>query len=290
MNIILVPYDFSAQSQLALDWSVSLSLKTKSKVILLYVHESQGFIPSIIRPQDDEELLEHINDQLDTVAAKITLSTGADVEVKVLTGRVYRVIVEVAASIKATFIVMGMRSHFPDERDEKPMPGRNTSRVIRMAGCPVITLAGNALPAGFSYLLLPLDLTKITRQKTAWAIRMAGFLGTGIKAVSALWTLNDPEIMARLLLQMDTVRQTIEAAGIACRTHLIETPAGEKTAVPAILDYVEKEGDIGLIVIMTQQERALVDFFVGSHAQEFIRCSPLPVMSVVPEEQAGTIY
>lgn len=284
MNIILVPFDFSAQAQLALDWSVAFSLKTKSKVILLYVHESQGFIPSIVRAHDDEELLEHINDQLDTVAAKIVLSTGADVEVKLMTGRVYRVIVEVAASLKAAFIVMGTRDNDPGEPGEKSLPGRNTSRVIRMAGCPVITLGGNTLPAGFSYLLLPLDLTKITLQKTAWAIRMAGFLGTGIKAVSALWTTNDPEIMARLLLQMDKVRMTIEAAGIACRTHLIETPEGEKTAVPAILDYVKQEGDTGLIVIMTQQEKTLVDFFLGSHAQEFIRLSPLPVMSVVPEE------
>jgi nucleotide-binding universal stress UspA family protein len=83
---------------------------------------------------------------------------------------------------------------------------------------------------------------------------------------------------------MEQVKETIEAAGIKCSTKIIETPADEKTSVPVILDYAKQEGDIELIIIMTQQEWALVEFFVGSHAQEFIRNAEIPVMSVVPEE------
>ncbi len=284
MNNILVPYDFNPPSALALDWSIRLARQLKCAITLLYVSEIQGFMSSIFNHEQDEELIEKISDQLDTTAAHISLKSGVNIEARMQQGRVYKTIIDMAAETGAAFIVMGTRNNDPLERDEKPMVGRNTSRVIRMASCPVITIDSNLLSVGFKNLLLPLDLTKISLQKTVWAIKMAGIFGVGIKAVSALWSVNDPEIMDRLLIQMQQVKVTIEEAGIKCSTKIIENPAGEKTSVPAILDYAEKEGDIGLIVIMTQQESALVEFFVGSHAQEFIRLSQIPVMSVVPVE------
>ncbi len=284
MNNILVPYDFNPQAALALEWSVQLALHLKCPITLLYVNEVQGFMSSILNHEQDEDLLERISDLLDTTAAKISLKTGVNIEARMQHGRVYKTIVEVAEVTKATFIVIGTRGNDPSDHNEKPMVGRNTSRVIRMSKCPVITIGSNMLPIVSRNILLPLDLTKITRQKTAWAIRMAKIFGVGIKAVSAYWSVNNPEIMARLQLQIDQVKDTIEAAGVHCSVRILETPAGEKTTVPSILEYAAEEGDIGLIVIMTQQESALVEFFVGSHAQEFIRTSQIPVMSVVPEE------
>jgi len=285
MNNILVPYDFNPQSVLALDWSLQLAKMLHCNVTMLYVNELQGIISSVFSKEQDEELLEKIGDEMDTTAAKLSLGSGLDVEARIQQGRVYSVILDVAAELQSAFIVMGSRSNDPDDHDQKPMVGRNTSRVIRMAKCPVISIGGTYLPDNCNSVLLPLDLTKETLQKTTWAITMAKIFGAGIKAVSALWSVNNPEIMARLILQMDKVKETIEAAGVRCTTHIIETRSGEKTAVPSILDYAAKEGDVGLMVIMTQQESALVEFFVGSHAQEFIRLSTIPVMSVVPEEQ-----
>jgi hypothetical protein len=37
-------------------------------------------------------------------------------------------------------------------------------------------------------------------------------------------------------------------------------------------------------MIMTQQEVGWVEFFVGSHANEFIRRSEVPIMSIVPKD------
>ncbi|MFH1119375.1 MAG: universal stress protein [Bacteroidota bacterium] len=284
MNNILVPFDFNPQAGLALEWSVQLAKQLKCGITILYVNEIQGLFLSVFKHEQDEELLEKISDQLDSTAAKISLRTGVNIDARMQQGRVYAAIVDASKELQSPFIVMGTRSNDPSDRDEKPMVGRNTARVIRMSGCPVITFGGNKLPEKSKSVLLPLDLTKVTRQKTAWAISMAKIHGAGIKAVSAHWSVNNPEIMARLLLQMEQVKETIEAAGVKCSTHIIETATGEKTAVPAILDFAEKEGDVGMIVIMTQQESALVEFFVGSHAQEFIRNSGIPVMSVVPEE------
>lgn len=287
MNNILVPYDFNPQSVLALDWSLRLAEQLKCSVTMLYVNELQGILSTVFNKEKNEELLEEISDDMDTIAAKLSLRSGLEIDARMQQGRVYSVILEVASELQSSFIVMGTRSNDPDDHDQKPMVGRNTSRVIRMAKCPVISIGGTYLPDKCNSVLLPLDLTKVTLQKTNWAINMAKIFRSDIMAVSALWSVNNPEIMARLILQMDKVKETIEAAGVKCSTRIIETTSGEKTAVPVILDYAAKEGDVGMMVIMTQQESALVDFFVGSHAQEFIRLSTIPVMSVVPEDKGA---
>lgn len=282
MNNILVPYDFNPQSVLALDWAMLLAHRLKCGITILYVNEPSRLSFSMFDQEQHEEFTDRINDQLETIALKLSLKSGINIDARLLQGRVYAAILSLAEELHTEFIVMG--THSKIQPDQKPMVGRNTSRVIRMSKCPVITIGGNQLPLNGKSVLLPLDLTKITRQKISWAIKMAGIYGTGIKAVSALWSQNNPEIMARLFIQMEQVKETIEAAGIKCSTKIIETPAGEKTSVPVILDYARQEGDIELIIIMTQQESALVEFFVGSHAQEFIRNAEIPVMSVVPEE------
>lgn len=284
MNNILVPYDFQSQSVLALEWALQLARKMNCGITILYVNESARHSFLTFDKDQHEEFIEKISDQLDTIAVRASLQSGLNIDSRFQLGRVYTAILGLADELHSGFIVMGTRSTNPSDPHQKPMVGRNTSRVIRLSKCPVITIGGDRLPTGSMNLLLPLDLTKITRQKTALAIRMAEIFGEGIKAVSALWSGNDKEILARLQNQMDEVKETIVTAGIQCSTRILETPVGEQTSVPSILDYASKQGDISLIVIMTQQESALVEFFVGSHAQEFIRTSEIPVMSVVPEE------
>ncbi|HLN53820.1 MAG TPA: universal stress protein [Lentimicrobium sp.] len=283
MDNILVPYDFNRQSEYALEQALNLARQTKSKITLLYVNEYQGFLSSIFSDQQDEEMLEKINDHLDSVAARTSLRSGVDVEATMQKGRIYSVIIKTAEDIKARFIVMGSRSNEGDP-DGKSMLGANTSRVIRSAPCPVITISKGNLYDGVRSILLPMDLTKETKQKVGWAIEFAKIYGAKIRAVSALWSLNDPEIISKLNMQMNQVKKFIEDAGITCEAEIIESPKGEKTHVPAILDYAKSKGDVDLIVIMTQQEFSIVEFFVGSHAQEFLRCSEVPVVSVIPKE------
>ncbi len=284
MSNILVPYDFNRQSELALEQAVNLARITKSKIILLYVNEFPGFITSLFSDRQDDEMLEKINDHLDSIAVRYSLRTGVDIDATMQKGRIYTTINRVAEETASTFIVMGTRSSDSNDPERKRMLGANTSRVIRSATCPVITISGSTHYEGCRSILLPMDLTKETKQKVGWAIDIAKIYGAKIRAVSALWSLNDTEIITKLNIQMNQVKRFIEETGIECEAEIIESPKGEKTHVPAILEYARSKGDVDLIVIMTQQEFSIVEFFVGSHAQEFIRCSEIPVVSIVPKE------
>lgn len=285
MNNILVAYDFDRQSDAALQQAVNLARISHSKIVLLYVHDTAGLLSGIFSDINDEARLEKINDQLDAVAARVSLRDGINIEASLQKGRISATINRVAKEIKASFIIMGTRSSDNNDPIGKRMVGANTSRVVRSAPCPVISISGYDQYNGCRSILLPMDLTKVTTQKVGWAIDIAKLYGADIRAVSALWSVNDAKIIQKLSSLMDQVKADIEKAGVKCETEIIETPEGEKTHVPALLEYARSEGDIDLIVIMTQQENSIIEFFVGSNAQEFIRCSEIPVVSIVPNEK-----
>jgi len=87
-----------------------------------------------------------------------------------------------------------------------------------------------------------------------------------------------------LELQLLEAQKSSQEVGIKCKATLLETGSSTQDLVPAILNYSRDQEDIDLIMIMTQQENRLVEFFIGSAAQQIIRESTIPVMSIIPKD------
>lgn len=287
MNKILIPIDFQRQSFLAIEQSFNLARLIQAEIVLMYVFEQSGLFSGIFSNDQNDELLSKIDERMAELAGKNAVSSGIPTTYRIEKGRIYSKITTVAKEIGASYIIMGTHSSESDEIQEKRF-GANSSRVIRLAHCPVITINAKQLYDGCRNILLPLDLTKETRQKVTFGIEMAKIYGAGIKVVSALWSKDDPIIVSRLYQQGEQVTDFISDAGIPCTFEIAESQGGERTLVPSILSYASLQGDIDLIIICTQQEVGIVDFFVGSHAQEFIRLSDIPVMSVIPKDLGFT--
>jgi len=95
---------------------------------------------------------------------------------------------------------------------------------------------------------------------------------------------SDATESGRLYQQGEQVTDFISSAGIDCTFELLESKADEKTIIPSILNYAKQQGDIDLIIILNQQEVGLIEYFVGSSAQELIRLSTIPVMTIMPKD------
>ena len=283
MNRILIPVDFDQQSVIAVEQSYNLSRLLKAEITLLYVHEQSGVFSGFFSSDQNKDILSKIEEKLMQLAGKTAFNTGLTVKTRMESGRIYSKILEVAKDLKASYIIMGTHSTEVGE-EENARIGANSSRVIRSSKCPVITVNGKHHYNGCRNILLPLDFSKETRQKVTLAIELAKLFGSGIKVVSALWSKNDPSILFKLTQQLNQVIDFISEAGISNTSEIIESKDGERTLVPSILSYAHAQGDIDLVVIMTQQETGFVEYFVGSHAQEFLRLSDIPVLSVVPKE------
>jgi len=118
---------------------------------------------------------------------------------------------------------------------------------------------------------------------------MANKFDAKIKVVSAFGSSTNKEKREQLQNQIKQVETFIKKQGIECSSALAESTAEAKTMVPRILKHASDEGDIDLIIIMTQQELEFSEYFIGSHASELIRKSVVPVMSVIPKETGEII-
>ena len=283
MNKILIPVDFEKQSLLALEQSFNLAHTILAEITLLYVHEQSGIFSSIFSDDQKTEMLIMIDERLAELAGKASISSGITVNYRLEKGKIYSKIIEVAKEINAQFIVMGTYSSDQGSEQGKRV-GSNTTRVLRAAKCPVITVNGNHAYSGLRNILLPLDLTKESRQKVTMGIEIARYYSAGIKVVSAYLPKNKKAEFGRLYQQGEQVTDFIASAGIDCTFEVIELKDDEKTSVPSILKYAENQGDIDLIIILTEQEASLVNYFVGSQSQDFVRLSDIPVMSIIPKD------
>ncbi len=278
---VLVPIDFNEQSMIAMEQAYNLAKFSQYRLILLYVLEDQGMANSFFSKQSFED---KVIEKLEETAKAVVEKTGIKVIPVLKKGKVYAEIIKAAREYNSRIIVMGTNNSAETIRVDRNMLGSNTSKVIRQSSIPVITINGKKHNVLCRKILLPLDLNKSTRQKVSFAIDIAKLFGSSIEIVSGLWSANDIEIKQELLQQMEQVKDFIQAANIPVTSNLIEIEGGEKNVVPRLLEYVDEVGNIDLIIVMTQQENKLIQYFVGSMAQRLLRLSTVPVMSINPEE------
>ena len=284
MMQILVAIDFEPQSLIALEQSYNLARLVPAEIVLIYVYDPPAGIRSLFGASYDEDILKKLEDQLAALRASVQAETGLQVSTILEQGQVYSKILETADKMQAAFIIMGTHSQPELPGSAVGALGANSSRVLRSTKCPVITINARHHFDGCRNILLPLDLTTESRQKVTWGIKIAKIYGAGIKVVSGIWSKNDPDVHNKLRFLAGQVKHVIEQEGIRCTAEIVEDVENEKALIPAVLNYAEQQGDIDLIMIMTQQETSVIEFFVGSRAQEFVRLSPVPVMSIAPKE------
>lgn len=284
-NRILVPVDFSEQALIALGQTYNLARGINAILVLLYVIEDRGGgLFKFFSKKQHDDIKKKVQKELDKLAADVEKKTKLKVETMIAKGAPYEKISEIAEMLNATFVIMGKNG---TETIKKKFLGSNALKVVRESKLPVITIRGKRHRDGCANIVLPLDLTKETKEKVNKAIWLARlYQGAKIRVVSVLFT-TDEFVVNRLTRQMGQVRTFIENAGIECTAEIIKGIKGEESLAQNIIDYA-KRTEADLIMIMTQQEVDFTPYFIGSAAQEMINNSDIPIMSIIPVPRKDT--
>jgi nucleotide-binding universal stress UspA family protein len=281
-NKILVPVDYSPQSLIALEQAANLAKVFNAEITILKVAETGG-VAGFFSSKHMDEFTTALEVQLKDFVAEQVKKLGVAMNAILRRGKVYDEIVETAEEIKATFIVMGTSG---SESGMKRFIGSNALRVVRSSKIPVITIKGQHHRKGCQNIILPLDLTKETKEKVGKAIEFAKRFGSTVRVVSVLFT-SDEFIVNRLTRQLDQVKKFIEKSAVECSAEIIKSTKGSESLAEVIIDYANKaKGD--LVIIMTQQENDYTEYFIGSSAQEIINHSDIPVLSIIPSPSKDT--
>jgi nucleotide-binding universal stress UspA family protein len=280
---IIIPVDFGDQSLIAVRQSFNMAKLTSSELTLLHVidNDLKDLLQGKLFSKSDlqQQHLSDVKNRLEELAATIRQESGLKVNTRIMEGKIYDAIVEVSAEDDAGLIIMGTMGAVGLK---KRILGSNASRVVREAVCPVITIKGKEHRFGIKHILLPLDLTKETKEKVNKAINIARMFGSVVHIVTIVES-GDEFIMNKLTRQMDQVSDHIQESGISCTTEFVE--GGD--VVEGILKVAERTQS-DLIMIMTQQEVGFTDLFISSAAQEIINRSEVPVLSIRPMPRKDT--
>jgi nucleotide-binding universal stress UspA family protein len=277
-NHILVPVDFSEQSLIALGQSYNLARLTMADITLINVIEESLQLPFFSKNGNDKAVEKKIQKELDRLAAETTEKAGIRVNSMIVRGKVYEEIQKAAKKFKSSFIIMGTNGSV----GFKKFIGSNALRVVREAPCPVITIKGKKHRTGCKNIVLPLDLTKETREKINKSIEIAKLFSSTIHLVTVLNT-DDEFIVNKLKRQMNQVHDHIREHDINCTMEFLHND----NLTGAIVDY-SKKIKADLIMIMTQEENWTDLMFISSSAQQLINSSDIPVLSIRPKEKKNT--
>lgn len=252
---ILVPIDFSEQSLIALGQSYNLAKHTESTITLLHINDGS---------EKDAKA------RLDKLAQDVSSKSGLPANTMIVKGGLYQQVVKVAEQISAIAIIIGFNA------------SKDVKKLIKNSPCPVITIKGKNHRNGCENIVLPLDLTKETREKVNKAIEFAKFFKSTIRVISVR-LIKDRKHENKLIAYSHQVQKFIKNKGVPCT---IKTLEGTDIA-QLVLDYAN-EVQADLIMIMSQQEITLKALFVGTTAQKIVSLSEIPVLSIRPVKRKVT--
>lgn len=282
---ILVPVDFSDQSLVALNYAEGIANTTSSDLVLLYVHTDQSMLSSIFSDADSDDVaVEKAWEKLGQLAIEVEKRSGVKAFALVARGKVSEEVIRISELAGSTFIIMGTNG---SDSFVRRFVGSNALKVVRESRIPVFSIKGKPAHTGFKHIVLPLDLTKETREKVNMAITLSRYFNAEIKVVSILMT-EDEEVVSRLGFLLNQVETFITEAEVRCTSELVKVPENHEDLGEEVVKYAEKVGG-DLIMIMTQQESDFKELFIGSAAQTVINNSGIPVCSIIPNYNRGVV-
>ena len=262
-KIILVPIDATEQTTIALNQSYNLARLTGSKIVLLSV---------------DEDGASFNLSRFDSLSKDASEKSGQPIETIIKKGNVYAEINNVADKLKPMFVMIGLSSKISLGK----ITGQNAFKMVRESKHPVITIRGQEHRDGCKRILLPLDLTRETREKVSNAVTLAKLFNAEIQIISIL-TQNNKIDKNKLIAYSNQTLKFIKEHGVRCTAKTLKG----KDITAMILSY-GKEVEADLILIMSKAELDVKEFFIGTVAQRLINESEIPVLSYRPKKRKDT--
>ena len=294
---ILCPTDFSEASTHAVDLAVVLAGACRARIEAMHVAAPTGGpdagTPSGISPADAE-----FDALFARTAARFSTASRAGIELDVFVDRgapADRILAR-AASLPADVIVMGTHG---SRGFERLMLGSVAERVLRQAGCPVLTVpprvhATSRLP--FRRILCAIDFS----ESSVAALEYAASLTVAADAATTLlhvleWPWNEPPApkfedlpapQGAALAEYRRYRETMASAELQALVGVAPGTSAPPTTLlrhgkpyVQILDVAAEEG-ADLIIIGVHGRSSADLMLFGSTANQVVRRAACPVLTV----------
>lgn len=271
MKNIIVPIDFSKQSEIALKVAASLAKKNNAELIVMHMLELASGIMSNTEYIPQVHIV-HLIKVTEKRFAKFTSGKsyleGIKITPIIKRYKVFNEVNEVAKKHHADLIVMG--SHGTEGLEEL-FVGSNTERVVRSSEVPVLVVKGEMDDFKAERFVFACDFKKESIPAAKKAVAFSKLLGTTLKMVY----INTPA--DAFLSHNDAYKRIskfLAEAKLGQEVELYNDYAVEK----GILNYA-KDNLADIIGIPTHGRKGLSHFFMGSIGEDVANHSHIPVVT-----------
>jgi len=272
---IVVGIDFSACSLNALANAVSIAKHAKAGITMVWANHLD--YSKEIFAREPENLQQEVRKRFAALVKKYDpdlKETGIDFYIE--KGKVYKVICDVAKRVNAFLIVVGTHG---SSGFEEFWIGSNANRIVSASSLPIITIREGIDSSGeIKTIVMPLDSTKVTRQKAPMTALIAKYFNAEVHIVG-IYTSSLDDIRFRIRNYVEQTETYFKENNIRYKSVFLE--AGNITET--VIEYAKKVG-ANLISIMTEQETKTSNLWLGPYAAQMVNHSPIPVLSVHPEK------
>jgi nucleotide-binding universal stress UspA family protein len=137
---LLVPTDFSGESENALNYALEFAKAHEAKLIIMHVCKTGLFSLGKSKEKEDQALqrLKALKEKFEGMNGKENMP---ETDLRVVHGRVADEIIRYASKNKISFVVMGFKG---EGHSKNSMVGRNTLELILRSPVPVLSIPENA--------------------------------------------------------------------------------------------------------------------------------------------------
>ncbi len=275
MRPIVVAVDFSNTSIHAIEYAIPIANSFLSDLILVWIDKPtpvESIYPDTSNDTRNEakKRFEEIIEQY-----KGQLVKGIKMEYKLRKGKIYTELEMLAKNVNALLIIEG--THGLSGYEEYWI-GSNAFKIMTYASCPVITVRHDFPVTGnIGKILVPIDSSAETVQKLPLVATIARLFDSEVHLIATHYS-NLKSVQRISEKYLHAAVQYL----VRNKIRYIQDSIVSENITKGVINYATSF-NIDLIAIMTEQETPM-NILLGPHAQQLINQSPVPVLSMHPQE------
>lgn len=264
-NIVLVPTDFTAVGDNAINQAAEAAKFLDYKVVILHV------IDKTTKAQLKKDSLDKnsIDKKLDSLAKEVKNTYDIEAEGISREGSIFTTISDVAKEIGANLLYLGTHGKVGMQH----ITGSYALKVVTSSPAPVIVVQKRSFDKGYRHIVLPITSDSGPWEKTKWAAHIAKQFNSEIH----IFQMNGENIN-------QAVKQITDFFGKNEINYTIRVATKNTNFAKQVVDYATSN-NADLIMIMTDPDQSFKRFILGSWDEQIIfNSSQIPVMCINPRK------
>jgi nucleotide-binding universal stress UspA family protein len=272
MKNIVVPIDFSEDSEKGIELALLFSGRHKTNIQLVYVQKKSSDYNS---PGHFEEEKEWANTKFKELVAKYEpkLQNNSTLKYIIKSGKIYK---EIVGQVESYTEGMVAASTHGASGFEEFFMGSNAFKIISATEKPVLTTRTGNIPDKINKIVMPIDVTIDTRQKVPFTAALAQLFEAEVHIITVSSS-RGKRITDRLKAYSKQAAGYFKARHVPYRTKSLY---GENI-IDLIVVYADSV-DAEMITIMKEQSKSLA--FMSNLTHQLLNRATIPVFTLSNKE------